>query len=156
MTFTLHNSFPKPLREMPAPPFEVREEGWGEFDVAIRVRHCDLSSAHVHVMLQHSCWAMIAYRAVRARKLLQCNAHRGQAYICAHHAGESVGRRSGTIDTWGCTHLPGRHMTTCCMLLQVDFTNDANEPPLKLTHRLKLFHDGALSACGCEQCGPAL
>ena len=38
VSFTLHSSFAKPLREYTEPPFEVREEGWGEFDVAIKVR----------------------------------------------------------------------------------------------------------------------
>jgi YEATS family len=44
VSFTLHNSFQAPLREFTAPLYEVREEGWGEFDVNIKV--CLLSASH--------------------------------------------------------------------------------------------------------------
>lgn len=37
VSFTLHSSFAQPVRELTTPPYEVHEEGWGEFDVAIKV-----------------------------------------------------------------------------------------------------------------------
>jgi YEATS family len=37
VSFTLHSSFAVPLRELTTPPFEVHEQGWGEFDVQIKV-----------------------------------------------------------------------------------------------------------------------
>jgi len=37
VTFTLHPSFEQPVRELVAPPYEVTEEGWGEFDIGISV-----------------------------------------------------------------------------------------------------------------------
>ncbi len=36
--FTLHPSFEQPERVVTAPPFEVTETGWGEFEIAITVR----------------------------------------------------------------------------------------------------------------------
>jgi transcription initiation factor IIF auxiliary subunit len=45
VSFTLHSSFAKPVREIETPPFEVREEGWGEFDVNIKVCACSLQPA---------------------------------------------------------------------------------------------------------------
>ena len=35
--FQLHPSFATPLREMLAPPFELTEHGWGEFEIAATV-----------------------------------------------------------------------------------------------------------------------
>lgn len=37
MTFTLHQSFKNPVREVFQPPYEVTEAGWGEFDVGVAV-----------------------------------------------------------------------------------------------------------------------
>ena len=37
VTFTLHPSFEQPVRELTVPPFEVTEEGWGEFEIGIAV-----------------------------------------------------------------------------------------------------------------------
>lgn len=37
VVFQLHASFQQPLREFTAPPFEVTEKGWGEFDAQIRI-----------------------------------------------------------------------------------------------------------------------
>jgi len=37
VVFQLHPSFPQPVRELSAPPFEVTERGWGEFDATIRI-----------------------------------------------------------------------------------------------------------------------
>jgi YEATS domain-containing protein 4 len=35
--FQLHPSFAQPIRELTAPPFEVTERGWGEFEAQIRI-----------------------------------------------------------------------------------------------------------------------
>lgn len=35
--FSLHVSFPKPVREVTQAPFEVSEVGWGEFEATIRI-----------------------------------------------------------------------------------------------------------------------
>jgi YEATS domain-containing protein 4 len=35
--FQLHASFAQPTRELTAPPFEVSERGWGEFEAQIRI-----------------------------------------------------------------------------------------------------------------------
>lgn len=37
VVFQLHPSFPQPIRELTAPPFEVTEKGWGEFEATIRI-----------------------------------------------------------------------------------------------------------------------
>ncbi len=37
VVFQLHPSFPQPVRELTAPPFEVTEKGWGEFEATIRI-----------------------------------------------------------------------------------------------------------------------
>ena len=37
VVFNLHPSFPIPVREINAPPFEVTETGWGEFEAGIRI-----------------------------------------------------------------------------------------------------------------------
>lgn len=37
VVFQLHPSFAKPIRELTAPPFEVTERGWGEFEATIRI-----------------------------------------------------------------------------------------------------------------------
>lgn len=36
--FNLHPTFPNPQREVTAPPFEIEEHGWGEFEVNVVVR----------------------------------------------------------------------------------------------------------------------
>jgi len=43
VVFQLHPSFPQPVREVTAPPFEVTEKGWGEFEVSIRIVWRDAS-----------------------------------------------------------------------------------------------------------------
>lgn len=35
--FQLHPSFAQPVRELTAPPYEVTERGWGEFEAQIRI-----------------------------------------------------------------------------------------------------------------------
>eukprot|EP00554_Chaetoceros_debilis_P004659 CAMPEP_0194087686 /NCGR_PEP_ID=MMETSP0149-20130528/26141_1 /TAXON_ID=122233 /ORGANISM="Chaetoceros debilis, Strain MM31A-1" /LENGTH=325 /DNA_ID=CAMNT_0038771137 /DNA_START=37 /DNA_END=1010 /DNA_ORIENTATION=- len=37
VVFQLHPSFAHPVRELTAPPFEVTEKGWGEFEANIRI-----------------------------------------------------------------------------------------------------------------------
>ena len=37
VVFQLHASFAQPVRELEAPPFEVTERGWGEFEAQIRI-----------------------------------------------------------------------------------------------------------------------
>lgn len=39
--FKLHESFPNPNREIQAPPFELQETGWGEFDILIELHFHD-------------------------------------------------------------------------------------------------------------------
>lgn len=41
--FRLHDSFYQPVRVLTAPPYEVTETGWGEFDVVIRLSFRDKS-----------------------------------------------------------------------------------------------------------------
>ena len=41
VVFALHPSFPEPNRTLTAPPFEVHESGWGEFEVGITVHFLD-------------------------------------------------------------------------------------------------------------------
>jgi hypothetical protein len=36
--FTLHETFNNPQRVVAAPPFELTEEGWGEFEIIVTVR----------------------------------------------------------------------------------------------------------------------
>jgi len=38
VTFNLHDSFANPNRDVKSPPFELSENGWGEFDILIEVR----------------------------------------------------------------------------------------------------------------------
>ena len=37
VVFTLHPSFNNQIRSLKSPPYEVHEEGWGEFDIGIKV-----------------------------------------------------------------------------------------------------------------------
>lgn len=37
VTYTLHPTFANPVRTLKTPPFQVEEQGWGEFDVPIAV-----------------------------------------------------------------------------------------------------------------------
>jgi len=39
--FKLHNSYAVPVRTITKPPYEVRETGWGEFDVEIKIFFAD-------------------------------------------------------------------------------------------------------------------
>ena len=37
VAFHLHPSFASPTRTFKSPPYEVHEQGWGEFDIAIKI-----------------------------------------------------------------------------------------------------------------------
>lgn len=39
VVFQLHPSFDIPMREYTHPPYELTETGWGEFEIAVLVRH---------------------------------------------------------------------------------------------------------------------
>lgn len=39
VVFKLHPSFQQPVRAVDGPSFELTESGWGEFDIAVEVRH---------------------------------------------------------------------------------------------------------------------
>jgi len=41
VVFHLHNSFQNPLREMTLPPYEVTEQGWGEFEIIVELHFAD-------------------------------------------------------------------------------------------------------------------
>ena len=41
VTFKLHESFPTPFRDVKAPPFELQEVGWGEFDLLVELHFHD-------------------------------------------------------------------------------------------------------------------
>lgn len=41
VTFKLHESFPNPNRDVTSPPFELRESGWGEFEIVIQIHFHD-------------------------------------------------------------------------------------------------------------------
>ena len=41
VTFTLHPSFDEAQRVLSAPPYEVTETGWGEFDIGVKIEFTD-------------------------------------------------------------------------------------------------------------------
>jgi YEATS domain-containing protein 4 len=50
--FHLHPSFAVPIRSITAPPFQVTERGWGEFEVGIKVYFADPNEEPVHFVHQ--------------------------------------------------------------------------------------------------------
>lgn len=52
VVFTLHPSFPIPIRVVEQPPYEVTEQGWGEFELGIRI--CFVDPLEVPVDLVHA------------------------------------------------------------------------------------------------------
>lgn len=63
VVFHLHPTFPNPVREVTQHPFELQEQGWGEFDIQISVR--PLAAMLLSVpglkmyypcMTSHHCW----------------------------------------------------------------------------------------------------
>jgi len=49
VVFQLHASFAQPLREITAPPYEVTERGWGEFEAQIRITWKDPNEKSTYV-----------------------------------------------------------------------------------------------------------
>jgi YEATS domain-containing protein 4 len=52
VVFQLHPSFPRPVRELTEPPFEVTERGWGEFEAQIRIVWKDSNEKAIVVSLK--------------------------------------------------------------------------------------------------------
>jgi YEATS domain-containing protein 4 len=50
--FHLHPSFAEPVRSLTAPPFEVTEKGWGEFEIAVHVHFHDAREEPVQFIHQ--------------------------------------------------------------------------------------------------------
>lgn len=50
--FKLHDTYPNPSRSIEAPPFEVTETGWGEFEITLRVFFVNEASEK-NIMLYH-------------------------------------------------------------------------------------------------------
>jgi hypothetical protein len=76
VVFKLHDSFEKPVRVVEAPPFELTETGWGEFEIGITVRRPALRS-HTNarqypphntarVVQRHGLWTVVFYPSCRA------------------------------------------------------------------------------------------
>eukprot|EP01129_Flabellula_baltica_P009540 TRINITY_DN3910_c0_g1_i2.p1 TRINITY_DN3910_c0_g1~~TRINITY_DN3910_c0_g1_i2.p1 ORF type:complete len:187 (-),score=28.53 TRINITY_DN3910_c0_g1_i2:14-574(-) len=47
--FFLHDSFPNPVQEIFTPPYEIHEQGWGEFEIKIELNFIDSSERCVEV-----------------------------------------------------------------------------------------------------------
>ncbi|CAI4049958.1 YEATS domain-containing protein YAF9 SKDI_14G2160 [Saccharomyces kudriavzevii IFO 1802] len=47
VVFKLHDTYPNPVRSIEAPPFELTETGWGEFDINIKVYFVDEANEKV-------------------------------------------------------------------------------------------------------------
>lgn len=41
VVFKLHDTYPNPIRTVEAPPFELTETGWGEFEINVKVHFID-------------------------------------------------------------------------------------------------------------------
>jgi len=52
IAFTLHPSFPDPVRVITTPPFEISETGWGEFEAGIRIFFRDNSEQPIDLFHQ--------------------------------------------------------------------------------------------------------
>ncbi|QEU58201.1 Yaf9 [Kluyveromyces lactis] len=44
VVFKLHETYPNPVRVIEAPPFELTETGWGEFEINIKIYFADVSN----------------------------------------------------------------------------------------------------------------
>lgn len=47
VVFKLHDTYPNPTRIVTAPPFELTETGWGEFDIGIKIHFVDAANEKV-------------------------------------------------------------------------------------------------------------
>jgi hypothetical protein len=47
--FTLHETFENSVRTIERPPFEVQEQGWGEFEIGIKIQFVDSSEKPVEL-----------------------------------------------------------------------------------------------------------
>ncbi|KAJ3158867.1 NuA4 histone H4 acetyltransferase complex and the SWR1 complex subunit [Geranomyces michiganensis] len=52
--FKLHESFDPALRTCDAPPYEVHETGWGEFDIPIKITIHETLEPRTHIALTHT------------------------------------------------------------------------------------------------------
>ncbi|SCU82949.1 LADA_0C08834g1_1 [Lachancea dasiensis] len=43
VTFKLHETYPTPTRVVEAPPFELTETGWGEFEINVKIHFSDVA-----------------------------------------------------------------------------------------------------------------
>ena len=81
--FNLHPTFPNPQREVTAPPFEIEEHGWGEFEVNVVVRRLTrLLSSQTAVLALHLSWCLKCIECATSRSnhepvLQQLSAARG-------------------------------------------------------------------------------
>ena len=81
VVFKLHDSFEKPVRVVEAPPFELTETGWGEFEIGITVRRhpppSGFSASHTNarqhpphrtarVVHGHGVWTVAVFPSCRA------------------------------------------------------------------------------------------
>ena len=49
VVFTLHPTFENNVRTIEHPPFEVQEQGWGEFDIGVKIQFVDSSEKPVEI-----------------------------------------------------------------------------------------------------------
>ena len=92
VVFQLHPSFPQPVRELTAPPFEVTEKGWGEFEATIRIVWRD--SAEKATVLTHG---IKLYPSLPVAST-GANANTGSNSTSGNSAGGNVSGSTGSKD----------------------------------------------------------
>ncbi len=50
VVFTLHPTFKNNVRTVEEPPFEIQEQGWGEFEITVRIHFVDSSEKPVEII----------------------------------------------------------------------------------------------------------
>lgn len=50
VVFTLHPTFVNNVRTVEQPPFEIQEQGWGEFDITVKIHFVDSSEKPVEIV----------------------------------------------------------------------------------------------------------
>lgn len=50
VVFVLHPTFANNVREVDQPPFEIQEQGWGEFEITVRIHFVDPSEKPVELV----------------------------------------------------------------------------------------------------------